>query len=274
MEETLVTLPPPARVLHRFGLNFTPERLVGGEGRTFRVGEAIVKPVDDPSEAAYAAEVIERVEESSFRVSRPIAADDGSWVIDGWAAWTYLEGHYHGGRWEKVIRAGNDFNRALANLTPIPEAPRFLHPWTVGDRVAFGEFALHVPQPMQELVDLLGSRLRDLHRPEPQLIHGDLTANVILHDSLAPGIIDFTPYYRPLGYASAIVVNDAIVWHQADFNLTRLIPPEVDRYQLLARATIFRIVTSALYWASNSSQLAREATTYRPLVLSLVETMT
>jgi hypothetical protein len=38
---------------------------------------------------------------------------------------------------------------------------------------------------------------------------------VLFHDGLPPAIIDFTPYWRPVGYASAIVVADALVWEGA-----------------------------------------------------------
>jgi hypothetical protein len=47
------------------------------------------------------------------------------------------------------------------------------------------------------------------------LIHGDLTGNVLFHDELPPAIIDFTPYWRPLEFQSAVVVADALVWEGA-----------------------------------------------------------
>ena len=70
-------------------------------------------------------------------------------------------------------------------------------------------------------------------------MHGDLTGNVLFHESLPPAIIDFAPYYRPPQYASAIVVADALCWEEAPADLAGA----VDR-QYLLRALIYRAVTS------------------------------
>ena len=70
-------------------------------------------------------------------------------------------------------------------------------------------------------------------------MHGDLTGNVLFHESLPPAIIDFAPHYRPPEFASAIVVADALCWEGAPPELAAL----VDRGYLL-RALIYRGVTS------------------------------
>ena len=41
-------------------------------------------------------------------------------------------------------------------------------------------------------------------------MHGDLRGNVLFADPLAPAIIDFSPYRRPPGWASAVVAVDAV----------------------------------------------------------------
>jgi Ser/Thr protein kinase RdoA (MazF antagonist) len=61
----------------------------------------------------------------------------------------------------------------------------------------------------------LVAALRPVRVPS-QVIHGDLTGNVLFDDSQPPAIIDFSPYWRPAAYASAIVVADALVWKRAD----------------------------------------------------------
>lgn len=58
------------------------------------------------------------------------------------------------------------------------------------------------------------ARLTRLIRPvcgPSQLVHGDLSGNVLFAEGLAPAIIDFSPYWRPTSYADAIVVIDAAV---------------------------------------------------------------
>jgi hypothetical protein len=55
-------------------------------------------------------------------------------------------------------------------------------------------------------------------------------------------IIDLSLYWRPTGFASAIVVADALVWEGADESILRLVN-RVDQFtQLFLRALILRII--------------------------------
>ena len=60
-------------------------------------------------------------------------------------------------------------------------------------------------------------------------------------------MIDFSPYWRPTGFASAIVVGDALLWEGADENLLAAVSHVDDFPQLLLRALIFRAVVDALF---------------------------
>ena len=75
-----------------------------------------------------------------------------------------------------------------------------------------------------------------------QLIHGDLTRNVLFADGLPPAIIDFLPYWRPTAYASTIVAVDAVVWFDADPHLLVTLAALPDGAQLLVRALLFRLL--------------------------------
>jgi hypothetical protein len=55
---------------------------------------------------------------------------------------------------------------------------------------------------------------RELAAPS-QLIHGDLTGNVLFDDQLPPAIIDFSAHWRPVPYVAAIVVADALIFRIA-----------------------------------------------------------
>jgi prepilin-type processing-associated H-X9-DG protein len=79
-----------------------------------------------------------------------------------------------------------------------------------------------------------------------QLVHGDLTGNVLFADGLAPGIIDFSPYLRPTAYAVGVVVADAVVWEGADLELLAAVADRPEMGQCLVRALIFRHVTALL----------------------------
>ena len=59
-------------------------------------------------------------------------------------------------------------------------------------------------------------------------------------------MIDFSPYWRPTGFASAVVVGDALLWEGADADLLRAVDHVDDLPQLLLRALIYRAVVDAL----------------------------
>ena len=89
---------------------------------------------------------------------------------------------------------------------------------------------------------MLVSALRPVITPS-QLIHGDLTGNVLFDSLQPPAIIDFSPYWRPTAYASAIVIADALVWEGADRQILDAVTHIRDFGQYLVRALIFRAVT-------------------------------
>ena len=221
-------------------------RLTGGQGTAWRSGNVVLKPLDmTVAELAWQAEVLGSLACDGFRVARPLAAGDGSLVVDGWTARQALEGSHREGCWPEVIAVGERFHAALAATT----RPGFLDlrsdRWAIGDRVAWGELPAeefsgvkHVPRLVAALQPLDASG---------QIVHGDLTGNVLFSDELPPAVIDFVPYWRPPGFASAVVVADALVWEGADETLLGSVA-HVDEFpQYLLRALIYRAVTDRLF---------------------------
>ena len=91
-------------------------------------------------------------------------------------------------------------------------------------------------------------RLIELRQPvdlASQVVHGDLCGNVLFDHADRPVIIDFSPYWRPVEWASAVVAVDAYEWEGAGPDaLTWLVDIDPSG-QLLLRAAIYRIATSA-----------------------------
>lgn len=238
---------PSVNVVSAFGTEGRPERLSDGVHGTWRVGDVVLKPVDiSDQQLAWQAALLERLQYcDGFRVPRLIRARGGELAIDGWYAMTYLPGRHETARWLDIVAVGDVFHDAIAT----EPAPSFLgdrtDPWSIGDRVAWGELSGESLPPTKHL-----DRLRELLRPidaGSQLIHGDLTGNVLFDDLLPPAILDLSPYYRPPRFASAIVVADALVWQGADETLTRAFDADPDFPQYLVRALIYRIVTDRLF---------------------------
>ena len=99
-------------MLDAFGARGEPELLAGGTGRSWRVGDLVLKPLDcAPQEISWQAELFAAIEEDGFRVARPRPD-----VIDGWTAWTWLPGRHEPGRWLDIIAVGEHFHAALAHV--------------------------------------------------------------------------------------------------------------------------------------------------------------
>lgn len=237
---------PPADVLSAFWAVGEPVPIDGGEGRSWRAGDLVLKPLDvSEPELEWQADVFASISCDGFRIAQPRRTHDGSLVVAGWCAREAVAGRHDERRWPEIIAAGERFHAALS-CVPRPDfIERRQNPWAVGDRVAWGEL------PAGEVPDVkhlprLGAALRPVDAPS-QLIHGDLTGNVLFDEGLPPAIIDFSPYWRPTAFASAIVVADALVWEGADESLLDAVAHVEDSAQYLLRALIYRAVTDRLF---------------------------
>ena len=80
-----------------------------------------------------------------------------------------------------------------------------------------------------------------------QLIHGDLGGNVLFAPGQPPAVIDFSPYWRPVGLALAVAAVDALTWSGADPAILDQLGGEPELGQLLARAHVYRLVTEVVF---------------------------
>jgi hypothetical protein len=202
----------PRHVADAFGVPAEGVLLPGGEGRTFRCYDVILRRESkndaEIPDAMFAADLFSRIPDSDeFRIPRPRMARDGNWLHDGWSCWTFVVG-----RWAtaaeapEMVRAVEAFHRAIADV-PHPEYLRSRSLiYDRADRGAFGEMPADVDEGVRPtLIELyalrrpLDSALRD------QLIHGDANAaNILIAPGLPPAIIDFAPYWRPPEFALAV----------------------------------------------------------------------
>lgn len=236
---------PPASVVAAFGAGpARVGRLTGGQGRTWRVGDLVLKPVDHAVEHAWVSEVFACWRDARVRVPEPVRAVDGSWSYAGWAAHRWVEGRDLTLPQEMhlIRRASDAFHRVVR---PLPR-PAFLDersdPWSYGDRVAWEGAE---PQGHEATRDLIGAGLAALKPVQSpgQVIHGDIGGNVLVAAGLPPAVIDWPPYFRPAGFALAVAAADAICWSGAPLSIldTWSDVPEWD--QLLLRAVIYRVAT-------------------------------
>jgi uncharacterized protein (TIGR02569 family) len=205
----------------------------------------VLKPLDsDPETLAWQEGLFTGLDgRADFRVAPPVRSRDGELIVGGWTAWRFEPGEHETGRWLDIIAVGRDFHRAVNEVTRPVWFDGRADPWAVADRVAWGETApteyLGVPH-VRELM----SRFRPLEAPA-QLIHGDLSGNVLFADGRPPLLLDLSPYWRPPLTSAAIVVADALVHEGADRNLVEAVADRPDFAQYLLRALVFRAVAQA-----------------------------
>ena len=237
---------PPRAAFEAFGLAGTPLPLAGGRGNTWRVGEFVLRPIADGEPPLdWQADVLESIAKDDFRVSLPRKTLGGDFESEGWCAWQFVEGVHEERRWPEIIAVGERFHQALAGI-PEPEfIARRTDNWAIGDRVAWGDLAPDRFTGVKHLSRLLAAR-KPLETRR-QLVHGDLTGNVLFADELPPAIIDFSPVWRPPEYASVVVVGDALVWEGADESLFDAVAHVPQLSQFLVRALIMRVVVDWLF---------------------------
>jgi hypothetical protein len=97
---------------------------------------------------------------------------------------------------------------------------------------------------LEPLVSAFSTLRRPCGEPD-QVIHGDLTGNILFPEQGDPVIIDFAVYWRPAAFAEAIIVADALAFHDAPASLATEISSQPR--SMLARACTYRLITSDTY---------------------------
>ena len=160
-------------------------------------------------ELEWHAAVLGELRTDDVRLSQPVRSDRGDLVVGGWTASRFLEGRHENGRWVEIIEVGRQLADAVARVPRPGFLDRRTGPWAVADRMTWEEAPLGALSEVDHIARLAG--LRRPVRADSQIIHGDLAGNVLFGEGLPPAVIDFSPYWRPPAYATAVVVGDAIV---------------------------------------------------------------
>jgi uncharacterized protein (TIGR02569 family) len=202
----------------------------------------VLKPGGGPVQEWLARALVD-VRPEGVRIAPAVTTRDGRWLCEGWSATRRVEGGEPDPAdqttWVRIIEAGRAFHRAVAEVARPGCLDARTDAWALADRMAWGERALGL---RPEVADL-ARRLRGALEPpsRAQLVHGDLTTNVLFAPGLDPAVIDISPYWRPPEYAEGVVLADALTWHGASENLLELAGVPV---AAVARALLFRIATT------------------------------
>ena len=195
-----------------FGLAGEPVALVGGQGRAYLVGGVVLKPAESTAESNWVADFFDKkTTPTGIRLQKPVRSINGNWIESGFVGWTFLEGAETSGRYEEKLRASEIYHAAMADVSEPDFIQRRENPYAVADKIAWQEKQMNYDKDFAEVVQSFLDSLEPLDLPR-QLIHGDLAGNILFHPALPPAIIDQTPYWRPVDFAKAILLVDALAW--------------------------------------------------------------
>ncbi|APU13028.1 MULTISPECIES: TIGR02569 family protein [Actinoalloteichus] len=246
--------PPPTHVRAAFGARDEEPEPLDSSG-VWQCGEIILKPVANTAEAAWVAKTLDGLQPENIRLAKPLRSTDGRWVVSGWTATRVLAGAPEA-RHDEVIAVSLRLHRATARLP----RPRFVDErrdvFSVADRMAWGEEEpqLDLDRGGRLFEVLLTSRRHTGLRP--QVVHGDLFGNVLFAGDGPPAVLDFTPYWRPVEWAAAVVVVDGLAWGGADPGLIHRWAHLPEWPQALLHALLFRLAVNALHPRSTPESLA------------------
>lgn len=224
----------PDHVLAAFQLEGdTPAATGPAWGNGARFGRVVVSRAVPT--AAWSAKVRERLSVPGLRVSRPVRATDGRFVVGGFAASDFAEGEVSS-RVDEVIAAALAFDEALAGV-PAPSVDR-TDRWAEADRAAWR-----------------GAEMPAAARPA----HADFFYSCLFSGTLPPLLTDIAPTAepRPAGYTAALALVDGLLAHAVDERVVARWAHIPDLPELAGRALDYREILDAHEVSNMSSEIAR-----------------
>lgn len=250
---------PTRDAIRAFGVrDESLRRLPGGQGRAWTDGRLVLKPVGCVPEHTWVCDVYAAwAADDEIRVPEPVRprsseADGSGWTVDGWGAHVFLIGReLELPREVESVRTTSDaFHRLVGQLPRPPFMDVRDDPWALGDRIAWEGAEPEGDEPTLAVIARLQAALVPV-ASKSQVIHGDILPNVLLAEGPAPAVIDWPPYFRPVGMANAIAVTDAVTFRAAPLALLDEWAQGDDWNQLLVRALLYRLGPTGYIAARN-----------------------
>lgn len=217
---------PSERVLDLFAIPGDLDPI--GTGNSVRAGDLVLSSGRDAGVAQWLNPILARLavrmderpgrRARDLRLAVPVPARDGSWVVEGWGASRWEPGTESCTDLEVQIAAGRVLHAEFASA--VPQRPEGLDAredrWARAERWAFSTFehAAAEPSVRELLAELAGSLGEDSIGPN-QLVHGDLSGNLLMDAAGAAVVIDVSPYWRPVLWAEALLTLDAVLQQSA-----------------------------------------------------------
>lgn len=254
-------------VLEAFGISGKPEKLAGGQGQSVRVGDFVIKPIDEISKYSWTGSVLESISSLDIAISKPIRSKNGNFVEKGYGATPFIEGEFRRGKIDEKIKACQALHQLTLSIEQPEQWSDWYSPWQRANQVAWQEIDLPNNADIRSIRII--ENIKKAYKPinqASQLIHSDLAGNILFNGS-TPVIIDFSPEFRPGVYAEILIITDSIAWHQEP--IESLWYPDYSKdlvMQLAIRATVFRLAVVINFYPFNHDAFLKELKNFQPIL--------
>lgn len=255
-------------ILYAFNLDGEIKPLSGGQNTSFRVKGFVLKPIDNNVQyCEWLLNIISEINPHGYRVSKPTRSNIGTFVYKDWCCTHYEPGEHRKGNIEEKLKVARLFHSDLADKSFL-DIPKTEDPWSKSHRIAWQSEKL--PQSLsKQAVKILGELLSNVRLKENykvQIVHSDLSGNILFDEVLAPLVIDFSPTIAPVEYAEAILVCDSIAWQGSSTSEIELICHSEFSTEMILRAIIFRLSVAAIFAGDHDDRFIKEYQNFKPII--------
>jgi hypothetical protein len=255
-------------IIYAFNLNGEIEPLSGGQNTSVKVKNFVLKPVDNNVQYyEWLLNIINELNPHGYRVSKPVRNNTGTFVYKDWGCTHYEPGKHREGNIKEKLKVARMFHSDLASKS-FSDIPRTEDPWSKSHRIAWQREKL--PMSLSKLaVRILGELLSKLRLKDDykvQIVHSDLSGNILFDEVLDPLVIDFSPTIAPAEYAEAILVCDSIAWQGSSTSEIELICHSEFSIEMILRAIVFRLSVAAIFAGNNDDEFIMEYQNFKPII--------
>jgi uncharacterized protein (TIGR02569 family) len=254
-------------VLEAFNLKGNIEPLSGGQNTSVKINDVVLKPVDNDSYCEWVSNVISKIDPQGYRISKPIKSKLGTFIYEGWCCTRYEPGENAEGNVSSKLKAARLFHSDLAKVD-FSNRPKSNDPWSKAHEVAWQREQLpkEICKQAIETIGVLLEKVKLQNSYNVQIVHSDLSGNILFDEKFGPLIIDFSPTIAPVEYAEAILVCDCIAWQGSPITDIDLLPDSEFYREMILRATIFRLTVAAIFAGNDSNKFVSEYDSFKGII--------
>lgn len=254
-------------ILEVFGISGKIEKLIGGQGQSVRVGDFVIKPIEEVAKYCWVGEVLESISTHDLAIARHIRSKNGNFVENAYGVTQYIPGNFLSDKIEEKLKACQVLNQLTQSVKQPIQWNNWSSTWQWANQIAWEETYLPKNTNIRslQLIKAIKTKYQPVYLSN-QLIHSDLASN-ILFNKRTPVIIDFSPEFRPSAYAEILLITDSIAWYQVpkDSLWVTQYPKELVS-QLALRAIVFRLAVVIIFNPENHKTLLNELKNFQPIL--------